>query len=837
MLVPLGTQRKVTVCACRPAEKCLNQEQSPGVCITNAGCYHSIILEAGEAVEALGCFQNNSNHFLMNCRIRQDPSFELKCCDSPDYCNENLPMDLQPVLLQSETARRIAGMNNSGTDWSHGNKLPLAISEYDSVYDYQDGTGEPELSLDNRLTGSTDPYSPSKPGLDTTALLSFLPLCIFPLVFAMVVLLAIFVCRRMFANKVASEEEKQPRDGKTRVESQPAGTNYSPWYGFTQCNEWQHTDQRGENLAQIPAEIPVPRHEDVSRNHCSCFEFKHHHQTKNFPGSASTGSIALSNSLSARSVPHSTFSTQLAKSATRGCTKERSLSAISGSSDFPMSRGAKSNYSCRLCEVLVQKSLKFSSKTLESPLKRDKRTAKADHGRGKLHSILMNRPGRSDKNPNRPCDQSFTSGSGSGLPFLVQRTIARQIRLHECIGLGRFGEVWRGTYEGEDVAIKIFSSRDENSWVRETTIFNRITLRHENLIGYLASDITSKNGCTQLWMIMQYHPRGSLYEYLQRVTVDVPQALLLAKSAAAGLCYLHSLIAGVHGKPAVAHRDVKSKNILVQADGTCCIADLGLAVVQHPTTGNIVYGCSSYKVGTKRYLAPELLSEICKNSANDSKSNGSIRQTVSEEGFTSVRKTDESSVSLKRSTRGMNFENLKAADVYAFSLVMWEIFRRCELHEDADPSMPPYANLISSDPTFAMMYKIVCVLRIRPPLSPRWASNPYLDRCSHLLEECWHERPEVRLTMLRIKKTLNDLLIHMCAIVVNWLVNRNTTTQVIGLASLWCRHLILAIIRNQPYAPQIGSCPVKQILLTSRSNIAERPAGLGRPPSYIAQDD
>jgi bone morphogenetic protein receptor type-1B len=32
------------------------------------------------------------------------------------------------------------------------------------------------------------------------------------------------------------------------------------------------------------------------------------------------------------------------------------------------------------------------------------------------------------------------------------------------------------------------------------------------------------------------------------------------------------------GKPAIAHRDMKTKNILVKKDGSCCIADLGLAV-------------------------------------------------------------------------------------------------------------------------------------------------------------------------------------------------------------------------------------------------------------------
>ena len=37
-------------------------------------------------------------------------------------------------------------------------------------------------------------------------------------------------------------------------------------------------------------------------------------------------------------------------------------------------------------------------------------------------------------------DQS--SGSGSGLPLLVQRTIAKQIHMVNSVGKGRYGEVW-----------------------------------------------------------------------------------------------------------------------------------------------------------------------------------------------------------------------------------------------------------------------------------------------------------------------------------------------------------------------------------------------------------
>lgn len=51
-------------------------------------------------------------------------------------------------------------------------------------------------------------------------------------------------------------------------------------------------------------------------------------------------------------------------------------------------------------------------------------------------------------------------------------------------------------------------------------------------------------------------------------------------SAICGLEHLHSALrgTGTPQKPAIAHRDVKSKNIIVKRPGVCCIADLGLAL-------------------------------------------------------------------------------------------------------------------------------------------------------------------------------------------------------------------------------------------------------------------
>ena len=52
----------------------------------------------------------------------------------------------------------------------------------------------------------------------------------------------------------------------------------------------------------------------------------------------------------------------------------------------------------------------------------------------------------------------------------------------------------------------------------------------------------------------------------------------MALSIATGLTHLHLDISGTQGKPAIAHRDLKSRNILVKSDLTCVIADLGLCV-------------------------------------------------------------------------------------------------------------------------------------------------------------------------------------------------------------------------------------------------------------------
>lgn len=96
--------------------------------------------------------------------------------------------------------------------------------------------------------------------------------------------------------------------------------------------------------------------------------------------------------------------------------------------------------------------------------------------------------------------------------------------------------------------------------------------------GFIAADIKGTGSWTQMLLITDYHENGSLHDYLQTHVLDLSSLLRLALSAASGVAHLHTEIFGTRGKPAIAHRDIKSKNILVKRNGQCAIADFGLAV-------------------------------------------------------------------------------------------------------------------------------------------------------------------------------------------------------------------------------------------------------------------
>ncbi|XP_062858936.1 bone morphogenetic protein receptor, type IAb [Trichomycterus rosablanca] len=311
-----------------------------------------------------------------------------------------------------------------------------------------------------------------------------------------------------------------------------------------------------------------------------------------------------------------------------------------------------------------------------------------------------------------------STGSGSGLPLLVQRTIAKQIQMVRQIGKGRYGEVWLGRWRGEKVAVKVFFTREETSWFRETEIYQTVLMRHENILGFIAADIKGTGTFTQLFLITDYHENGSLYDYLKFTTLDTQTLLKLAYSAACGLCHLHTEIYGTQGKPAIAHRDLKSKNILIKKNGTCCIADLGLAVKFNSDTNEVDVPLST-RMGTRRYMAPEVLDETINKS---------------------------------------QFQAYIMADIYSYALVVWEMARRCVTGGIVEEYQLPYWDAVPSDPSYDDMKEVVCVKGVRPTLSNRWNSDECLRAMLKLMSECWAHNPASRLTALRVKKTLAKMV-------------------------------------------------------------------------------
>ena len=296
-------------------------------------------------------------------------------------------------------------------------------------------------------------------------------------------------------------------------------------------------------------------------------------------------------------------------------------------------------------------------------------------------------------------DQSCTSGSGSGNPILTKRTIARNIKIGDLIGSGRFGKVFIGEYEGDEMAVKQFASRDEHSWFREKEIYNTVLLRHDNILGFFASDIFSNDGATELWLITQYHPHGSLYDYLNRHTINPTIMMRMAISMCRGLTHLHTEFFGSEAKPAIAHRDIKSRNILVKRNRECCIADFGLAVIKN-TSDKINFPMNP-KQGTKRYMAPEILSE---------------------------------SIDME------NFESFLSVDIYDFGLVLWEMCKRCGDKNGKFNSLC-YINLLLKKYEIQQIYTLCeCTLPILA-----WHSN-YTDGINIIV----HTETEFMIVILRV---------------------------------------------------------------------------------------
>uniref|UniRef100_F6WF86 receptor protein serine/threonine kinase n=1 Tax=Ciona intestinalis TaxID=7719 RepID=F6WF86_CIOIN len=289
------------------------------------------------------------------------------------------------------------------------------------------------------------------------------------------------------------------------------------------------------------------------------------------------------------------------------------------------------------------------------------------------------------------------------------------IELQKIIGKGRFAEVWKANLQQDAsppqvVSVKVFRLHNYGAWRQEKDMLTESWMRHENIIEFYASEQHTVRGRLQYWLITSYYQEKSLADFLGSNILDWDQFCDMATSIAKGLSYLHAERDDV-GRPKIpiAHRDVKSCNILVK-DGRreCVLADFGLSLKLDPKLSRDELA-NAGQVGTSRYMAPELLERL-------------------------VNLTD--------------IEMFKRVDVYAMALVLWEMANRCETSEGmASPYKPPFGDKINDRPTKDQMLLLVCKERQLPSIPEKWKKHQGLSEfVDTILNETWEYDAEARIT-------------------------------------------------------------------------------------------
>ncbi|KAF7283669.1 hypothetical protein GWI33_023239 [Rhynchophorus ferrugineus] len=169
----------------------------------------------------------------------------------------------------------------------------------------------------------------------------------------------------------------------------------------------------------------------------------------------------------------------------------------------------------------------------------------------------------------------------SGLEKLRKRTTV--------LGRGTFGTVFRGTYKGEKVAVKIVTKETTNN---ES---NALVLNHRNIVKTL-DIIENAEFTTYNLIIMEYIPNCmNLQEFLDNFKEKNDKKILkkCAIDVTTGLDYCHRL--------GILHLDLKPKNILMDSSNCFKICDFGNSIKIARSIENFKYN------GTIIYTAPEIL--------------------------------------------------------------------------------------------------------------------------------------------------------------------------------------------------------------------------------------
>ncbi|KAF9777373.1 kinase-like domain-containing protein [Thelephora terrestris] len=252
----------------------------------------------------------------------------------------------------------------------------------------------------------------------------------------------------------------------------------------------------------------------------------------------------------------------------------------------------------------------------------------------------------------------------------------------DAVSGGGFSDVWKGIHNGSKVCIKVPRVNVQNrEAVEKTFIKEAITwkrLEHPNVVAFIG---VTRN---PFQIVSDWMPNGTLGEYVNENPGADRVGLLL--DVAEGLNYLHA--------SHTTHGDLKGPNILIDSTGRACLADFGLASVVRGLTSVLVTEVQGY---SGRWAAPEVL--------------------------------------------GSGDRNTREADVFAFGMVMVEVFT----------GKSPFSE-------FSTMVTVSKIMGGERPNRPR--KPGFTDSVWEVTLACWQQVPACRPAMAEVVGVLREWPVH-----------------------------------------------------------------------------
>ncbi|KAL3672421.1 hypothetical protein V7S43_003104 [Phytophthora oleae] len=218
----------------------------------------------------------------------------------------------------------------------------------------------------------------------------------------------------------------------------------------------------------------------------------------------------------------------------------------------------------------------------------------SDHGK----KMSDAQPRRSSVQSTLPVGGDARRSRSSIISSSVVQIPSDELNYTRKIAKGAFGEVWLALYGKDLVAVKKLITVEGTSVQDFVSELNLLaSLSHRCILSLIGACWDEE--LTDIQIVMEYMDSGDLLSVLRKN----PPSVLTWENGKATYCvqvceavyYLHSL------QPALIHRDIKSRNILVDSQKGAKLSDFGESrertVARTMTAG----------VGTARWVAPEII--------------------------------------------------------------------------------------------------------------------------------------------------------------------------------------------------------------------------------------